>query len=394
MTSEVAGKAGSVRVASLKMAGLKAMQRHERREDALGQARRVRDVDPLVYDASGEGLELVASYERHVAGARRNKGADAVALHAFVQFPTDLIEIDAENERRILKAAVDFINKTHGGDAVFHARLDRDEAGRHGVDVFFAPTYEKKSKSKPEGEKWVSLTKFGKSLALSKYGQNSPVFQGRALQDAFFEFLSNDLEIEGVKRGSKKITKDKDRVDPEVYKLNKDKEKFEEEKKELEKEKEKFLEERETFKKYVSQYHSALNIEKNKLQRKHLDFDLYKNDSVREINRTKELNKKNNVVGFALEKYFEGKIYVTPAENIQKNGGFRYVFTFDPEIMKEEQRNMMNMFKPFLNSVRNALAFFEDMFREMRLTQEQESKLKSQYHSQVRSNLRNNGIEI
>mgnify|MGYP001379560425 FL=1 len=55
---------------------------------------------------------------------------------------------------------------------------------------------------------------------------------------------------------------------------------------------------------------------------------------------------------------------------------------------------MMDMFKPFIHSVRNALAFFEDMFRDMRLTKEQESKLKSQYSAQVRNNLRNNGIEI
>lgn len=305
MTSEVAGKSGSVRVASLKIRDLKKMQNHEKRMDVSGQNRHVRDVAPLVYsdcqiaiapppdeDGAMWGSTLVHDYERHIAGARRNKGADAVALHAFVQFPTDLIEMDEQNERRILQAAVDFINKTHGGDAVFHARLDRDEVGRHGVDVFFAPTYEKQSKSKPQGEKWVSLTKFGKSLALSKYGQNSPAFQGRALQDAFFEFLSNDFCIEGIKRGSKKLTKDKDRVDPEVYKLNKDRENLSKEK--------------EGFKKYVSQYHDVLRDEKHKLARekKQLDSDR------RQIDREKkDLEKSKNrdlALRYSLDQYFSG----------------------------------------------------------------------------------------
>ncbi|KXV21658.1 hypothetical protein AD933_00830 [Acetobacter malorum] len=326
------------------------------------------------------GSTLVHDYERHIAGARRNKGADAVALHAFVQFPTDLIEMDEQNERRILQAAVEFINKTHGGDAVFHARLDRDEAGRHGVDVFFAPTYEKRSKSKPQGEKWVSLTKFGKSLALSKYGQNSPAFQGRALQDAFFEFLSNDFCVEGVKRGSKKLTKDKDRVDPEVYKLNKDREN-------LSKEKESFNKEKRRY----AHKEAQIDFIRKSIDKEKLDFENYKNS---EIKRIKELSKKNNVVGFALEQYFEGKIYVNPNKNIKSSDDFRYSFSFDPEISKEEQARIYNVFKPFMNSVRNAIAFFEDMFREMRLTKEQENKLKSQYSSNVRSHLRDNGFEL
>jgi len=368
MASEVAGKAGSVRVASLKMSCLKAMQRHERREDALGQARRVRDVDPLVYDASGEKLELVASYERHVAGARRNKGADAVALHAFVQFPTDLIKITDANEKKLLQAAVIFINKTHGGNAVFHARLDRDEAGRHGVDVFFAPKYEKKSKSKPDGEKWVSLTKFGKSLALSKYGQNSPAFQGRALQDAFFEFLSNDLRMRDVKRGNKKVTRDKDRIDPEVYKINKEKEKLE-----------------------IANL--KLNDKISKFNKEKLDFVEYKNNVLSDLSKKKELNKKNSAIGFALEKYFEGKIYVNHRENTSENSS-RYYLSFDPELISDEQKHIYQILKPFIESVKTALFFFEDMFKEMRLTKDQERKMKYQHLSRVRANLRDSGIDL
>jgi len=392
MASEVAGKAGSVRVASLKMSGLKAMQRHERREDALGQARRVRDVDPLIYDASGEKLELVASYERHVAGARRNKGADAVALHAFVQFPTDL-PVNNFTEKKFLEAAVMFINKTHGGDAVFHARLDRDEAGRHGVDVFFAPTYEKKSKSKPDGEKWVSLTKFGKSLALSKYGQNSPAFQGRALQDAFFEFLSNDLGVKNVKRGQKKLTRDKDRLDPEVYKIKKEKDKLSRVKLELNENISNFNEQVKAKKLEISQINIQFDIERKKLHKEKLDFEKYKNNIIHDLHKKEELNKKNFVIGFALEKYFEGKIYVNNRENTSDSSS-RYYLSFDPELMLDEQKHIHQILKPFIESVKTALFFFEDMFREMRLTKDQEYKMKRQNVSRVRSNLRDSGIDF
>ncbi|MEJ5143688.1 hypothetical protein, partial [Gluconobacter albidus] len=62
----------------------------------------------------------------------------------------------------MLNEAVAFINASHGGRAVFRARLDRDEVGRHGVDVFYAPKYEKVTRRGKVVEDWISLSKFGK----------------------------------------------------------------------------------------------------------------------------------------------------------------------------------------------------------------------------------------
>ncbi|MBM7066745.1 hypothetical protein [Actibacterium sp. 188UL27-1] len=147
--------------------------------------------------------------QAHIAGARKSKAAKKDFLHAFLQYPTDL-ELNSDRERMMLRQAVEFINLTYGGNAVFHARLDRDEAGRHGVDIFFAPRYEKR---KQKGTtQWISLSKFSKENARQRYGQrekrkrdpktgkmipvlgkdgqpvmvwnDSGKFQGRALQDA------------------------------------------------------------------------------------------------------------------------------------------------------------------------------------------------------------------
>ncbi len=138
------GKPGSFRVKALDASSIGAMQNYEQRLDLAGTMRRVRDVDPLIYSPHGTDLDLKASYETHVENAARNKAARNLCLHAFVQFPTEL-EITAETERLMLKEAVRFVDKHHGKNAVFRARLDRDEAGRHGVDVFYAPLYEKKT---------------------------------------------------------------------------------------------------------------------------------------------------------------------------------------------------------------------------------------------------------
>lgn len=74
-----------------------------------------------------------------------NAGLKRPAMHAIIQFPPQ-IRISEANERKMLQLAVQFINKTHGGDAVFAARLDRDEDGRHTVDVFYSPKYVKETK--------------------------------------------------------------------------------------------------------------------------------------------------------------------------------------------------------------------------------------------------------
>ena len=242
------GKSGSVRARALDASTLGAMQDHELRHDLSGRRRRVREVAPLVYSPHGDALDLKGSYEAHVVGTKRSKGATKLALHAFVQFPTD-IEIDREAERMMLREAVAFIDKHHGGRAVFRARLDRDEAGRHGVDVFYAPRYEKRTKRR--SAEWVSLTRFGKELARERFGQRpvldketgEPVtgpdgepelmwndgsyFQGRALQDLWFQHLRDEVGLDWAVRGERKIGRDPDRLEPEEYKLRQERAKLE-----------------------------------------------------------------------------------------------------------------------------------------------------------------------
>ena len=241
------GKSGSARVRALDASSLGAMQDHEQRLDLTGKRRRIREVAPLIHNPHGDALDLKGSYEAHVAGTQRSKGATKLALHAFVQFPTD-IEIDREAERMMLREAVAFIDKHHGGRAVFRARLDRDEAGRHGVDVFYAPRYEKRTKRR--SAEWVSLTRFGKELARERFGRrpladkktgepvigrdgapvmvwnDSSYFQGRALQDLWFEHLRGAMGLDWAVRGERKIGRDPDRLEPEEYKLRQDRRKL------------------------------------------------------------------------------------------------------------------------------------------------------------------------
>jgi hypothetical protein len=180
--------------------------------------------------------------QAHIAGARKSKAARKDFLHGFLQFPTDL-ELNSDRERMMLRQAVEFINLTYGGNAVFHARLDRDEAGRHGVDVFYAPRYEKKTQKGTT--QWISLSKFSKENARQRYGQrqkrkrnpnsdemipvlgkdgqpvmvwnDSGKFQGRALQDAWHEHLLESAHIKWAERGKQKQNGDPDRLSPEAY---------------------------------------------------------------------------------------------------------------------------------------------------------------------------------
>lgn len=173
-----------------------------------------------------------------------------------MQFPTD-IKITEHNQHAMLAIAVDFINETYGGNAVFHGRIDRDEAGQHGVDVFFAPRYEKHTKSKGT-EQWISLSKFSKENARNRYGKrqktvknrktgefdpvfnkqgepvlvwnDADVFQGRALQDAWFEHLQTNIGSKyDVERGKRKKGSDPDRLSPEDYALKQEQKKLQDE---------------------------------------------------------------------------------------------------------------------------------------------------------------------
>jgi len=243
------GKSGSYRQTVFNRHSLKKAQEHEERRDVSGRARSVENVAPLIWSdgqvsepenwqPGGWDSGLVADYERHVAGARRDKRAVAsgkLGVHAFLQFPTD-VEITPENERLMVNQAVDFVNKMHGGDAVFHARLDRDEDGKHGVDVFFAPKFEKKTgRNKEKSEMWISLTKFEKEEAAKRGLKDAgPRARGRMFQDAWADHLQKEMGLEWVQRGEKKKYLSPDRLSPEEFKLKKEKQKIEDIKKELE----------------------------------------------------------------------------------------------------------------------------------------------------------------
>ncbi len=256
------GRSGSFRANSLSASDLSAMENHERRLDRTGAMRSVRKdakgihIPPLIYDPYGTGTGegcLTEAHEKHIEGARVNAGAGKVARHAFIQFPTDL-EITPENEQMMLDQAVAFVNQTHGGRAVFRARLDRDEVGRHGVDVFFAPRYEKVTKRGKVREDWISLTKFGKEAAVERFGQkplekrdaktnqvkpvtgkdgqpvivdcDSKYYQGRAFQDLWFEHLRDRVGLDWVARGEKKVGSDPDRLEVEEYKVREEQKKL------------------------------------------------------------------------------------------------------------------------------------------------------------------------
>ena len=283
------GKAGAARVKAGDAGYAGAMQDHEDRLDLAGTRRQIRDTPPLVYspyaamDAPNpfdetakdrvsdrntrlnrikdiieekpvsRNFSIIDACAAHVAGANKSKAASKELLHAFMQFPTD-IKISENNQRSMLAIAVDFINETYGGNAVFHARIDRDEAGQHGVDVFFAPRYEKHTKSKGT-EQWTSLSKFSKENARTRYGQrqktvknkktgefapvfdkqgapvlvwnDADVFQGRALQDAWFEHLKESVGHKyEVERGKRKKGNDPDRLSPEDFALQQEQEKL------------------------------------------------------------------------------------------------------------------------------------------------------------------------
>lgn len=246
------GVAGSVRVNSLSRGGMSAMQSHELRLDHSGHARAIEPENPpLIYSPHGDGLSLEQSYEAHVGGAAQSKGASNLLRHAFVQFPTT-IEVTPAVEEMMLREAAAFIDKTHGGRAVFRARLDRDEKGKHGVDVFFAPRYEKTTAK--GSQDWISLTKFGKDMTRDRLGkrqeeklnektkkwepqvnadgtpkmvwQDSAYFQGQVLQDLWFEHLRDVVGLDWVLRGEKKAGRDADRVEAEEYGLQQDREKL------------------------------------------------------------------------------------------------------------------------------------------------------------------------
>lgn len=237
-TADTAGK-GSVRCAAINVGGLLAQERHGKRLDGSSQRRRVRDDGPHVYKT----LDLCDAYERHMEGVKQNAGATKPVLHFIVRFPPELLAGDdvpgpyrgksrVERQARMLRQAVAFINDTHGGRAVFAARIDRDEEGETICDVFAAPVYEKRTKrTKPDeaGAMWASATKFGRDLAEKHQDEirrrhpkakpgalTGPRQVGIALQSEFAEFFERE---NGVPLAPKKEKAERrsDRIEVEAW---------------------------------------------------------------------------------------------------------------------------------------------------------------------------------
>lgn len=228
----------AVRCESLDLAGLARAEKHGKREDWIGKQRKIRNVKPIVLG----GLDLTALYEKHTEGARQNKAARKPVLHFIVRFPPEVLTDDgptpyaqrdrAGRERLMVSQAVKFINETHGGEAVFAARLDRDEAGESVVDVFACPRYLKESKAGREPALWTSATKFGEELARKHQKHirermkdaktakaiTSPRAVGIALQESFGQFFERQ---NGVKLAPRKLKEGraKDRLEVEEWRV-------------------------------------------------------------------------------------------------------------------------------------------------------------------------------
>ncbi len=210
------GHKTSVRVRALDMRALAAMERHGLREDERGKARRVRDVGPLIV----AGLNLRQLFETHVTNARMRADTKRPVAHLLFQFPTHLA---VERQQWMLSTAVEFAQRTYGGNAVFAGRLDRDEKGQHVVDVFIAPRYSKATKA---GSKdWISTCGKWHARLCDKHRAeierrmgkftNSPRAQGMALQSEWIEHLRDKgLLIDDKKE---KIPLAPDRLEPEGY---------------------------------------------------------------------------------------------------------------------------------------------------------------------------------
>lgn len=241
-TEKKRGLVGAVRGRSLRMENLAAAEKHGKREDHSGPARQVRDADPLVNGT----LDLRDALAVHMRGVKTQ--GKMACLHCIVQFPTKLIDgTDPERQQWMLDHATWFVNEYYGGDAVFAARLDRDEKGRHTVDVFAMPKYDYLYKDGRTAKK-ASISKFSRQRAEERFGKgkNHPRYQGRALQDAWFEYMRNEMRLD-VQQPTRKKPWVKDRLEPEEWGFQQDRKRHEREKQEFEREKQEFECEKQAF---------------------------------------------------------------------------------------------------------------------------------------------------
>lgn len=211
----------AVRCNALNIKKLTQQELHGKRLDQSSQRRRINKTPPIVLEGSKGGLNLCDRLAAHINGAKKNAAAlkhgANVALHFIIKYPKEVLDDDGptpfailnreQRKARMMRQAIDFINETHGGNAVFAARLDRDETGETVVDVFAAPRYAKQTKK--GSDDWVSLTKYGKALAVkhqeevirrnpdqAKVSKGKPITSPRAigmsLQSEFAAFFERE----------------------------------------------------------------------------------------------------------------------------------------------------------------------------------------------------------
>lgn len=226
------GKSGAVRLRGLRREGLIGAERHGKRFDETGRARQVRDAPALAWvlgmeqaTTDGNGLEICRAWERHADGVQMSRGTRRIAGHALLQWPTEL-NLARHGEGKMLLDSMMFINEYFGRRAVFAARLDRDEAGRHSVDVFYLPKYTFKYKDGSTTMK-ASLTRFLKARAIERLGSAAPRDQGRALQQAWHEHLRDSVGLDWVVPPTPKPRRGPDRLEPEAYKVRQDRARLE-----------------------------------------------------------------------------------------------------------------------------------------------------------------------
>ncbi len=209
----------SARIDRLNMPLLRLAETHGRRLDEVSEMRHYRDEENIAWSpqTGADDFALVDRLADHIAGAFVPKNAPE-AMHMLVKLPDSVPVATREEAEAAMKLAVQFANDTLGGNAVFAARIDRDERSLNNVDLFLAPRYEKvtKRQSKPA----IAMTKHLKALAV-KHGRTATrpgpkaemEAQGRALQDELAIWLTGK-GFEAI-RGEEKTTRGKDQKTPE-----------------------------------------------------------------------------------------------------------------------------------------------------------------------------------
>lgn len=192
--SPVTGVSGAVRIQRLSGVSMSAAEAHGKRLDVNGKARAIYDAAPV----TSHSLDLCDLYTAHVDGAKVQK-SNTKALHMLLQFPKELM--NGEDGQAMLDHAQAFATSIFGDDAVFADRVDRDEKSRHVVDLFIAPKYEKVTKRMTQTA--ISTSKHLKDLAAERGKAPTLRGQGQALQDAWFEYLRDEVGLD-VRRGAEK----------------------------------------------------------------------------------------------------------------------------------------------------------------------------------------------